>query len=351
MFSLTRIPLFLLGFFLTLSLVSANPVFGAEDNLEELVVKEYLTKPTFGQSHENSDTVVDDGFKFNGKSSLINNNYHTPFDEQSVILGDVNSFEATVYAPKDLKVQEFLFGIQNIGEAHLAELGVEVWYGYDGEIENIKTIQKSNVIDENNVIATHEKTKCRASDIELDCDTTTVSIIFLEPLKDQVMAIKAIDYKNRYQITYLNDGFDISDTSLNPMKNFMIPSDIKSEGLVQVTQTEKYSPYWMAEDGRIFEKNNFGSFKQINKSFERFQDSGEPLTRYHSGFGGIIEYEKQRAMNIFNATTLLSQVSDSYSLDISIGERITEEMKMKMIQQEKIAQKNLEVFLVQARFH
>jgi hypothetical protein len=134
------------------------------------------------------------------------------------------------------------------------------------------------------------------------------------------------------------------------MKNFMIPSDIKSEGLVQVTQTEKYSPYWMAEDGRIFEKNNFGSFKQINKSFERFQDSGEPLTRYHSGFGGIIEHEKQRAMNIFNATTLLSQVSDSYSLDISIGERITDEMKMKMIQQEKIAQKIIDDSQVQARF-
>jgi len=354
-----KVLLLLVGTLLVGSLTLYTPVF-AESNVgnpTEIVIdgsgnigeSQHLTRPTFGLSHENYETIVENGFKFNDQSFFINATHHTPFAEQSVMVGGVNSFETTTYAPKGLRVQEFLFGIPNVGEAHLAELGVEVWYGYDGEIKNVKVIQKSSVIDSDNINATHEKTKCKASDIEKKCDTTTVSITFLETLKDKVMAIKAIDFKNRYQITYLNEGINLSDASLNPMKTVMIPSTIKGEGLIQVTQTEKYSPYWMTKDGRLFEKNAFGSFKQINHSFERFQDSGDPLTRHHSGFGKVLKYEKTRALNVFDATSLLSQLPDSFSHDISIGERINDEMRGKMKEQEQIAQKILE-YSVQARF-
>jgi len=164
------------------------------------------------------------------------------------------------------------------------------------------------------------------------------------------MAVKAIDYKNRYQITYLNEGFDISGVSLNPMKTMMIPSTVKYEGLIQVIQTEKYSPDWMTEDGKMFEMNSFGSFKQINQSFERFQDIGNPYTRMHSGFGGIIAYEQKRAMEVFDSNDLVSELPESFAyIYPEMGERITEELKLKLIQQEEIAKKTLEESKVQAR--
>ena len=50
------------------------------------------------------------------------------------------------------------------------------------------------------------------------------------------------------------------------------------------------------EDGRTFEMNAFGSFKQINQSFERFKDTGDTRTRAHSEYGKIIQYEKNRAL-------------------------------------------------------
>ena len=100
------------------------------------------------------------------------------------------------------------------------------------------------------------------------------------------MALKAIDFKNRYQITYLNEGMDISGESLNPRKTEMIPSGLKDQGLIKVTQVAKYSPYWISDDQRLFEKNKFGSFKEINYQFERFQDDGDVRNRSHSGFGG-----------------------------------------------------------------
>jgi hypothetical protein len=157
------------------------------------------------------------------------------------------------------------------------------------------------------------------------------------------MAIKAMDFKLRDHNTYLNDGFDISGDSLNPMVTKMIPSPTKGEGLIEVTQNEKYSDYWTCEDGRIFEMNSFGSFKQINYEFKRFQDSGDPLTRYHSAFGGILMYENERALNVFNATTLVSELPDSFAYTFSeSGDRITDEMIQEMIIQEHIAKKKME---------
>jgi len=47
---------------------------------------------------------------------------------------------------------------------------------------------------------------------------------------------------------------------------------------------------------------------------------------------------------------LAIRVPESYSLEISIGERITDEMNEKMTEQEQIAQKILEDSQVQARY-
>ena len=322
----------------------------ADEINEKLQINDSNTRPTFGLSHDNNKKIVDAGFSFNKQTFTITDNFHTPFAEIPVNLGELNTFEAKVYAEQGVKVQEFLFGIPQKGDAHLAELGIEVWFGLFGEIQDIKVIQKSNVIDIDSLTATQQKTNCLSSDVEQDCIVITVSMIFLEPLRDKVMAIKAIDYKNRYQITYLNEGFDVSGQSLNPMNTMMIPSPERYEGLIPLTQTEKYSLHWTAEDGRIFERNDSGSFSQINQSFERFQDAGEPRTRVHSGFGGVIAYEQERATAIFDASEFISELPDyiPYS-EPKISERIDKEMKEKMLEQEKICLKYLEQIDKQAR--
>ena len=302
-------------------------------------------------SHDNDKKIVDAGFSFNNKTFAITNNFHTPFAEMPVNLGELNTFEAKVLAENGVRVQEFLFGIPQKGDAHLAELGVEVWFGLFGEIQDIKVIQKSNVIDIDSVTATQQKTNCLSSDVDENCIVTTVSMIFLEPLRDKVMAIKAIDYKNRYQITYLNEGLDISGDSLNPMETEMIPSNIRDQGLIQITQTSKYSHLWTAEDGRIFEENDFGTFNQINKQFERFQDTGEPKTRLHSGFGGIIAHEQERATAVFDASKLISELPEStaYLFPESV-ERIDKEMKEKMLEQEEECLEYIKEVTKQARW-
>jgi hypothetical protein len=310
------------------------------------------TRPTFGISHETRQgLIVENGFSFNGDYFTVTDNHHTDFAEQSVEIGLMNSFTATVYADKKLKVQEFLFGIPNVGESHLAELGIEVWYDRDGAIEDIVLAQDTAVIDEGTISVSHEKTKCLSTDVEPLCDTTTVSMTFLEPLADKVMAIKAIDYANRDQRTYLNDGFDISGESLNPMLTQMIPSNVKNQGLLEVTQLAKYSPYWQSTDGRMFEMNTFGSFKEINQTFERFQDKGNAFTRVHSGFGGILDYEQNRATQVFDSTKLISELPDSFGYHFEMTERLNEQLLNEMLEQQEIAKKILEEMDKQNRYH
>jgi hypothetical protein len=122
----------------------------------------------------------------------------------------------------------------------------------------------------------------------------------------------------------------------------MIPSNEKNQGLLKVTQVAKYSPYWTAEDGQMFEMNSFGSFKQINQSFERFQDTGNAFTRAHSAFGGIISYEQDRATQIFDSTKLISELPDSFGYHFDMQDRVTDEMLKEMQLQAEIAQRILD---------
>lgn len=321
------------------------------DNSDESDVDDYLSRPTFGLSNENNNKIVDYGFKINEEKFFLSDNFHTPFLEQSIEIGENNSFEATVYAQKGLKVQEFLFGIPEVGEAHKAELGIEIWYNYAGKIIDVRAIQKTNVIDEDNIFAVYEKTKCRSFSDEKKCDSTKIQVVFLEPLKYKIMAIKAIDFMGRYQITYLNEGIDVSGQSLNPAETVFIASPTKNDGPIKLTQSEKYSVLWNAEDGRIFERNSFDSFWQINHSFEKFQDSGEPLNRKHSEFGNLIENEKLKAIEVFNATNFVSELPDTFSYTFPDSkQRIDNKIKLEMLEQEKIAQKILEDSQIQSRF-
>ena len=127
------------------------------------------------------------------------------------------------------------------------------------------------------------------------------------------------------------------------MLSNMIPSTIRNEGLIQVTQVAKYSPYWTTEDGRMFEMNSFGSFKLINQKFERFQDTGDARNRMHSGYGGVIAYEQNRALDLFDSSKFISELPESFAyIYPETGERITDEMIQEMLLQEEIAKRTLD---------
>ncbi len=276
----------------------------SETNSGGSSANKHKTKPTFGLDHNTFAQIVEGGFSFNGVSHDIVDNWWTPFAEQEVKIGTINSFTAKVYADKQLLVQEFLFGIPNVGEAHKAELGVEVFYDYSGDIDKVRVIQKTNIIDAGSAMIITSPSKCLPNDEDKKCVTTFLSMKFLEPLQDKVMAIKAIDFKGRVNITYLNEGFDISGDSLNPMKTMMIPGTEKYEGLIEITQTAKYSDVWATSDGRAFEINEYGTPKLIHQSVEDRTETSKNLDRYHS------EFSKYKEIQINQAQLTLEQLCE-----------------------------------------
>ncbi|HUU47606.1 MAG TPA: hypothetical protein VMW55_02360, partial [Nitrosopumilaceae archaeon] len=85
--------------------------------------------------------------------------------------------------------------------------------------------------------------------------------------------------------------------------------------------------------------------------FERFQDSGNAKTRLHSDFGKIVDYEANRAVKVFDASSLESELPDSFTHDITMSERLSTEMLEEMIIQEHIAQKVLDSMNQQTRWN
>ena len=317
---------------------------------------ESKTRPTFGLHYNTFSQQVEGGFSFNGISHDITDNFWTPFAEQKVKVGETNSFTAKAYADKKLQIIEFLFGIPIVGEAHKAELGVEIHYNYDGDIEKVIAIQKTDIIDIESVKVISYKSKCRSDDSEKRCDSTYLSMKFLEPLQYKVMAIKAIDWKNRVHITYLNEGFDITGKSLNPMNTMMIPGTEKYEGLIEITQTAKYNDIWISKDGREFERNESDSFRLVNESFERHVDTNTIKNRLHSEFADYKELQADLASSFIpahystsiNDDESFSEINDifAYTFPERFGSTLdNSEMQKNMLIQAEKAQKIMDFLL------
>jgi|APSaa5957512535_1039671.scaffolds.fasta_scaffold01088_14 YVTN family beta-propeller protein len=276
----------------------------------------HKTRPTIGLSHETNERLVDNGFMYNvinpnneiyDNLIQITDNDYTPFPQVNVTLGHENMFGAKLYADKKPKVVEFLFGVPEVQKGHLKELGIEVWIDHLGDVTELKAIQKSNVIDKETLYATLDKVECMADDVEKNCYLVKVFPEFLEPLKDKFMAVKVIDHKLRYQTTYLNEGFNVKGDSLNDMKTQMIPGIEKGEGLIKVTQTEKYSDIWLSDNGREFFKNDFDTFIFIIPDSKLIPNPRVDIE--------LRQWTIDNAIEVFDSSSLISELPESFSYD------------------------------------
>jgi len=257
-------------------------------------------------------------------------------------IGERSTLTAKVYAPNGLASQSFGLGIRDIG-SNDAEVELLANLNIDGSIDSIEVIQKTDVVAPETLTVSNEKAYCKDGDAEKLCDEIKFAFTLQEPLQYEKAYSQHIDFKRRAGQVWVNHGFEITGEQITPMLSNMIPSNVRDQGLLKVTQVAKYSPYWVADNHRMFEMNSFGSFKEINQSFERFQDTGIAFTRMHSGFGGIIAYEQNRALDIFDAASLVSELPASFAYIFpETDERITEEMRQEMLVQEEIAKEILD---------
>jgi len=307
------------------------------------------SRPTSGPNHLTGDIEVTNGVGVDGNFWTVYNEYYQPSDGQLIKFGERTEVVLKVKAPNRVQVTAMLVGYDEVGGTPEAELRATL--NYDGEIEKVEVIQKTDVFNPETVTLTKTMVNCTDQDQTEDCYEFTWGFEVQEQIPS-TWSTQNIDFKKRVDDLFHNHGFELLGDPINPMLTKMIPSTVKYEGLIEVTQIAKYSPYWVTDDHRMFEMNSFGSFKQINHSFERFQDTGTAYTRMHSGFGGIIAYEQDRALDIFDASNLVSELPESFAYIFpETGERITEEMREAMLLQEQIAQQVLDEMYKQDRHH
>jgi hypothetical protein len=275
--------------------------------------KIYLSAPTYGKIIETENQFVTDGFSWKcGNSAMstvtITDNFHTPFDMVNINTGDECTFKVKGYFSNGMAVGGLSFGVPETGKGQDAETRIDVYtdFGYkkDKKITDIDIVQKSQVIDESTLSVVHSIASCNPTDKYESCDVLEYSIKFLEPLQYKVMMIQGIDSVRLPTNTYLNEGFNVSGEQFTELPSVMIPSPTKYEGLIQVTQTEKYSNIWTADDGRLFERNNSGSFTWINQEFKVLEDTGSLTKRDDTRFGSLVDWTQSNAVKVFDSSKL-----------------------------------------------
>jgi len=166
-------------------------------------------------------------------------------------------------------------------------------------IKSISVIQRENLIDESLLSGSISKVSCGY--VSSDCYELSINgIMFRDVPFFEKIGIIAVDTERRFQITYLNEGFEIDGISLNAAMTDTITHHSKL-GSFQVIQLDRFENLWSDKDGIIYTHNDVKSWDRLTPvSFERYPD-GETsvMTRAHSEFGGLIEKQRLIAEQIF----------------------------------------------------
>ena len=295
----------------------------------------HKTAPTFGIDWNTKSQIVEDGVTFNRNSYDVDDNFHTDFKRQGIMVGANNIVAMKVYAPYDLKWVEFIFDVPETGAANNAKASIFVpmtWMDTD-EIDqvNVKIDQDVNLINVDKLEVLRMKTTCTDVDVEKVCDLIAATINFNEQPESGVFAFKAVDERNRSTTTYFNDGIEVTGDSLNPLETILVSTpDRDHRGLVTLTQVgDRYDNLWASADGYTYEVNQFGTLILVDAPAQEARvDSGEPNTRTHSAFGELKFYESERAKYVyFNADNLVSEGAPSFAYEFPTEDSRTQFLK------------------------
>jgi len=282
---------------------------------------DHNSRPTFGMDHKRNEPRVDTGLAINGMPYPILDNFHTDMPFVAIHIGEIQNFTAKVYAPHSLKIMEFLFGIPEQGSWNEAEASIEILTNYNGDAlgEDITQSLTSPIINATSLQYSISKVKCLPSDNTEPCYRVSLEFSFLERPLGNVVALQAIDESRKNQISYFNDGLDITGESLNPPVTQEIISDIKYNGLQTIQRIDKVNDVWVTLDKSepvlTYQQNDHGTFIALEYRF--FEKTPDVMTsnpdRLHSEFIKSIKFEQKRAVQYFDSALYLGQLDPAWS--------------------------------------
>lgn len=211
------------------------------------------TPPTFGKNKAGA-LIVSDGFVYNGNSTDVDL-YHTEFPLITAKTNVTNTMTVKVYENQgvnNMKMVQFGLGMTEVGASlSEAETLIEVHYSY-GAFVDWNLIDEHNLID---VLYVISNTVSCMDNSPTECLQVTVSYVYRDQTKNNVVAINAIDMKRNSSTNYLNDGILVTGESLNESAISDVASGDagyyypQKRGLVTLTQVDYKTDTWVDEFG------------------------------------------------------------------------------------------------------
>ena len=311
---------------------------------------DWQKKPTFGKSWEvASYQLVENGFSFNGHTVDIVNNWHTDFPITSSVVGDTNTVHIKSHAADGFKWIKLYLGVPDRGKSSEAESTITLHLqrnhtspaGYD--ITEIVHEQKEPLINVEGTSAMVEEVMCNDTS-ETVCYEFDIMFTVDAPLSHDVLALEAVDTKRRVTVTYLNEGVQFDGESLLDPATARIFSKLANQDdgvYIELTKQDRRYDVWVDGDGYLYYENRYGTFERVTQpDFERYADEPDSvMTRLHSEFGKVIQYEQERAKLVWDSSAIASELEDSYSIVAGKRhERMDQELLTEMEMQALLAQ-------------
>ena len=303
---------------------------------------DYWTRaPTFGSHHQTYQQQVDYGFTFNGQKITIENNYHVDIDKINAKVGN-NTATIKVFAQDPLRNVSLYLGIPTNLDTSGAETQIELVLYKNNTVSSGYTVKQVNhhqeepLIDETATYSSTHKVNCNDTDTLKKCHSFIINFRVMAPLMYDHTAITAYDVSGRSQTTFINDGIEFHGAQLSEPKTHTIHYKLGSQHDVKyhnLEQTDRRNNIWMDQHGHIYTHNAHNTWKQLSvgelnrmglsddtvQYYSEMKNSLTPVsltktdpdvnvvTRIHSSFGGMIQDEKAKALQVFDTTKDLKQ--------------------------------------------
>lgn len=290
---------------------------GSSDN-------EHKSRPTFGIDEKTFAQKVDYGLTINEEAFVVDDNFWTEIPMQNLNVGESQNFTSKIFAPHQLNVMEFLFGIPEVGKWDKAEASVALTFDNAGTFQAITWNDDFNLINQTSFSFSERDAFCGPDDLVEQCKQVSIELEFKESPIGKVLALQAIDSKRRSSVLYFNDGITVHGESLNPPLTQEIMSKIKYKGLQIIQRIDKVQDIWITLDEKepvlLYQQNSFGTFFPIeNRVFEDIPDKlTTNIDRLHSEFDTLKEFEILRAVQQFDSTQIVSVLEASWNYDYPI---------------------------------
>jgi len=282
------------------------------------------TKPTFFKNKMGVE-IVKNGFEFNGNATDVINR-HVPWDLIILNTNQTYNMKLKVYEINNLKWIGVYFGLPEIGSPlNYAESDVIFHLNYTKNIEEIVTVDKFTLIDiiSSNVTMTdcgYTKSQCYLLDFDF---------VFRDELKNNIVGIQAVDRRGNSASHYINDGIQAVGESMNvPLISQVTASKggafyPQKAGIVELTLISYKDDLWQDEYGYLWTADSYKSFRIVDIIPVPIKEPDvmwAAMTRMNSHFSDMIQYEKDRAVLIFDGSKLIKEIGESFTYELPQSE-------------------------------